>query len=108
MIGETLNKRYYILKLLGSGEHGQTYLAEDRQTPDNTKLVIKQFEPKAQDTLSLRKAKYLFAREVKIQKILSKSDRIPNLIAYFRQGTKFYLVHQFIDGADLGDRARFK
>jgi len=102
MIGETLNKRYYILKLLGSGEHGQTYLAEDRQTPDNTKLVIKQFEPKAQDTLSLRKAKYLFAREVKIQKILSKSDRIPNLIAYFRQGTKFYLVHQFIDGADLG------
>ena len=101
MIGETLNGRYYILKLLGSGEHGQTYLAEERQTPDNTKFVIKQFEPKAQDKLSLRKAKYLFAREIKIQKILGKSDRIPNLIASFQKGNKFYLVHQFIDGADL-------
>ncbi len=101
MIGETLNGRYYILELLGSGEHGQTYLAEERQTANNTKLVIKQFEPKAQDTLSLRKAKYLFAREVKIQKILSKSNRIPNLIANFREGNKFYLVHQYIDGADL-------
>ena len=101
MIGETLNGRYYVLKLLGSGQHGQTYLAEDRYLSANTRVVIKQFEPKAKDTLSLRKAKYLFAREIKIQKILGKSDRIPNLLAHFRLKNKFYLVHQYIDGSDL-------
>ena len=100
MIGETLNGRYYILSLLGSGRCGQTYLAEDRHTKE-TRCVVKQFEPEAKDTLSLRKAKYLFAREVKTLKILGQSDRIPDLLDYFRRGEKFYLVHQFVEGKDL-------
>ena len=123
MIGETLNGRYYVLDILGTGQNGQTYLAEDRQAdtllspppttispsisshlpPKNKRCVIKQFEPKAKDKLSLRKAKYLFAREIKIQKILGRSDRIPNLVDYFRLGDKFYLVHEFIDGSDLSE-----
>ncbi|MCC0177880.1 serine/threonine protein kinase [Waterburya agarophytonicola K14] len=101
MIGETLNGRYHVLSLLGTGKYGQTYLAEDRQAKGNLRCVIKQFEPQAKDTLSLRKAKYLFAREAKILKILGKSDRIPNLLGYFRNGDKFYLVHEFIEGTDL-------
>ena len=101
MIGETLNGRYYILSLLGTGRCGQTYLAEDRHTKGKPRCVIKQFEPEAKDTLSLRKAKYLFAREVKILKILGQSDRIPDLLDYFRRGEKFYLVHQFVEGTDL-------
>lgn len=101
MIGETLNGRYYILSLLGTGRCGQTYLAEDRHTKGKPRCVLKQFEPQAKDTLSLRKAKYLFAREVKILKILSRSDRILDLLDYFRQGEKFYLVHQFVEGTDL-------
>ena len=101
MIRKTLNKRYSIINLLGSGQHGQTYLAEDNQSPADPRCVIKEFEPKAKDTLSLRKAKYLFAREIKILKILGKSDRIPCLLEHFREGNKFYLVHQFIEGTDL-------
>lgn len=101
MIGEILNKRYLIVSLLGTGKYGETYLAEDRQLKGNPTCVIKQFEPKAKDALSLRKAKYLFAREVKILQILGRNDRIPNLLAYFRQGDRFYLVHQFIKGTDL-------
>jgi eukaryotic-like serine/threonine-protein kinase len=102
MIGITLNKRYRVLSVLGTGRCGQTFLAEDSQTKGDSRCVIKQFEPQAKDTLSLRKAKYLFAREVKILKILGKSDRIPDLLAYFQEGDKFYLVHEFIDGTDLG------
>jgi len=102
MIGTTLNKRYLVVSILGTGQHGQTYLAEDNQATKDSRCVIKEFEPQAKDTLSLRKAKYLFAREAKILKILGKSDRIPNLLGYFREGDKFYLVHQFIDGTDLG------
>ena len=101
MIGEILNKRYSIISLLGTGLYGQTYLAKDSQAKGDSRCVVKEFEPKAKDTLSLRKAKYLFAREIKILKILGKSDRIPNLIGHFRQEDKFYLVHQFIDGTDL-------
>ena len=101
MIGETLNKRYFVVSLLGMGLYGQTYLAEDSQAKGDSRCVIKEFEPKAKDTLSLRKAKYLFAREIKILKILGKSDRIPHLMGHFREGDKFYLVHQFIDGTDL-------
>jgi eukaryotic-like serine/threonine-protein kinase len=101
MIGSTLNKRYFIVSLLGTGEYGKTYLAEDRQNPKNPRCVIKEFEPKAKDTISLRKAKYLLAREAKILKILGHSDRIPELLAYFQAGNKFYLVHQLIEGTDL-------
>ncbi len=103
MIGETLDKRYRVLSLLGTGTCGQTYLGSNIQTKQEVPCVIKQFEPEAKDTLSLRKAKYLFAREVKILQILGKSDRIPDLLAYFRQGEKFYLVHEFVDGTDLTD-----
>ena len=104
MIGETLNQRYSIVSLLGSGLYGKTYLAEDSQAKEDSdsRRIIKEFEPKAKDTLSLRKAKYLFAREIKILNILGRSDRIPNLLGHFREGNKFYLVHQFIDGTDLG------
>lgn len=101
MIGETLNGRYRLLSILGTGRCGQTYLAEDNKATGDPRCVIKQFEPEAKDTLSLRKAKYLFAREVKILKILGESDRIPSLLAYFRVDAKFYLVHEFIDGTDL-------
>ena len=101
MIGETLNKRYFVVSLLGSGLYGKTYLAEDGQAKGDSRRVIKEFEPKAKDILSLRKAKYLFAREIKILNILGRSDRIPNLLGHFREGNKFYLVHQFIDGTDL-------
>ncbi|MEM8676759.1 MAG: protein kinase [Cyanobacteria bacterium P01_G01_bin.67] len=108
MIGATLNGRYRILHLLGTGRCGQTYLAQDLQANQAEHFVIKQFEPEAKDALSLRKAKYLFAREVKILQILGKSDRIPKLVAYFRQGEKFYLVHEYVVGTDLtqelGDR----
>lgn len=108
MIGETLNEKYRILRLLGTGKCGQTYLAEDIETNPTVKCVVKQFEPEAKDTLSLRKAKYLFAREVKVLQILGQCDRIPNLLDYFRQGDRFYLVHQFVEGTDLthelGDR----
>jgi len=101
MIGETLNGRYRVLRVLGTGRCGQTFLAKDNKAIAEPRCVIKQFEPEAKDTLSLRKAKYLFAREVKVLKILGKSDRIPKLLAYFREGDRFYLVHEFIDGSDL-------
>ena len=92
MIGVTLNQRYRVLRLLGVGRCGQTYLAQDIQDSQANLCVIKQFEPEAKDPLSLRKAKYLFAREVKILRILGKSDRIPNLLSHFREAGKFYLV----------------
>jgi serine/threonine-protein kinase len=101
MIGKTLDGRYHILSLLGTGRCGKTYLAKDELAKGRPRCVIKQFEPEAKDTLSLRKAKYLFAREVKILKILGQSDRIPDLLGYFHQEEKFYLVHQFIEGTDL-------
>lgn len=101
MIGAILNGRYRILGHLGTGKCGQTYLAQDNQGRGKPRCVIKQFEPEAKDPLSLRKAKYLFAREIKILKILGKSDRIADLLGYFKEGEKFYLVHEFVDGTDL-------
>lgn len=102
MIGTTLNKRYRIQSLLGSGRCGKTYLAQDIQATKDSLCVIKQFEPLAKDPLSLRKAKYLFAREVKVLKILGRSDRISDLLGHFQQGEQFYLVHSYIEGEDLG------
>ncbi|MEL6930544.1 MAG: protein kinase [Cyanobacteria bacterium J06600_6] len=103
MIGEILKDRYRITSILGSGRCGQTYLAEDTTSETPVSCAVKQFEPEAQDPLSLRKAKYLFAREVKILKILGNSDRIPSLLNFFRLDNKFYLVHEYVDGTDLSE-----
>ena len=62
IVGSILENRYRILRELGRGGFGRTFLAEDIQQR-NESCVIKEFDPQVKSKEELRKAKELFARE---------------------------------------------
>jgi len=97
-----LSGRYEIVKPLGGGGFGQTYLAKDRYLPEQPLCVVKQLKPRSNDPRILEVAKQLFEREAKMLYILGdRCDAIPRLLAHFDEGGEFYLVQEYIQGRTL-------
>ncbi|MFB2876761.1 CHASE2 domain-containing protein [Floridanema aerugineum] len=95
--------RYEIIKILGAGGFGETYIAQDTQRPGNPLCVVKQLKPDIYNPKHLDLAKRLFPREAETLERLGKHDQIPQLLAYFEENEEFYLVQEFIDGHSLED-----
>ncbi|NEQ65437.1 MAG: protein kinase [Symploca sp. SIO2D2] len=89
---------YQIVKPLGSGGFGQTFLARDNHLPGNPLCVVKQLKPRVNDAATLEVAKRLFDREAQTLYKLGSHDQIPHLLAHFEQNEEFYLVQDFIEG----------
>ncbi|GAB4225877.1 MAG: hypothetical protein Kow0049_04210 [Stanieria sp.] len=100
LIGTTLRGRYYVIKQLGRGGIGITFLAEDRQC-FNCPCVVKQLKPQRSDRNTLTISRRLFAEEASTLVELGSHDQIPRLLAYFEENEEFFLVQEFIDGYDL-------
>jgi tetratricopeptide (TPR) repeat protein len=89
-------EHYRVIKLLGEGGFGRTYLAEDVDL-FNQKVVIKKLiaidanNPKIQE---------LFAREAE-QLYQMSHPQIPRLYRYFQKNNNFYLIQEFIEGENL-------
>ncbi|AFY59628.1 serine/threonine protein kinase [Synechococcus sp. PCC 6312] len=98
MIGKTFGGRYRILSVLGAGNFGQTFLAEDTHRPGRVKCVVKYLRPARTDGNFLPLARDLFLREAQVLEKLGHHDQIPRLLAYFAEGEEFYLVQDFIEG----------
>ncbi|NER00042.1 MAG: protein kinase, partial [Cyanothece sp. SIO2G6] len=103
MQGTLLNQRYRIIKILGAGGFGQTYLAHDVQHPEGPPCVVKQFKPVSKDATFLQVARRLFDTEAKILERLGQHELIPTFIDSFEEREEFYLVQEFVDGRSLGD-----
>jgi eukaryotic-like serine/threonine-protein kinase len=102
--GTTLRNRYQIIKLLGSGGFGETYLAEDLGIPivPKPKCVVKRLKTQNLNDEQLEWVKNSFQQEAATLYNLGKlHPQIPNLSEYFQEGKEFYLVQDFIDGVDL-------
>ncbi len=102
--GTIIRSRYKIIKLLGSGGFGETYLAEDLDIPTTPKpkCVVKHLRPQSTDTAVIQIAQNLFNREAEVLYRLSNlHSQIPKLHAHFEEGQEFYLVQEFVDGEDL-------
>ncbi|MEH2007241.1 serine/threonine-protein kinase [Nostoc sp.] len=106
-----LKERYRAIKPIGQGGFGKTFLAVDEDKPSKPRCVIKQFYPQAQGTNTLAKAVELFNQEAVQLDELGKHLQIPELLAYFTQEARQYLVQEFIDGQnlaqELGHRGAF-
>jgi serine/threonine protein kinase, bacterial len=102
-----LNNRYRIIKALGAGGFGDTYLAEDTQMPSARKCVIKQLKPITTNPQIYELVQQRFQREAAILEQLGEGcDRIPRLYAYFASTEQFYLVQQWIEGETLTQRVQ--
>nr|WP_223257409.1 serine/threonine-protein kinase [Phormidesmis priestleyi] len=96
----TLRGRYRVLKPLGQGGFGKTFLAVDEDRL-KTYCVIKQFSPQLKGTKGLEKAVRLFEQEAMRLHELGEHPHIPTLLAYFEHDQRLYLVQQFIEGPTL-------
>ncbi|MGK7922346.1 MAG: tetratricopeptide repeat protein [Trichodesmium sp.] len=109
-IGTILNKRYKIIRLLGEGDYGQTYLAQDQQKVENYLCVIKQIKPSSKNPLLLREVKKLFEEEAQIIYNQGRHNQISTVLDEFEDNQDFYLVQEYIEGHSLNyeiDRGKF-
>ncbi|MGE5657172.1 MAG: tetratricopeptide repeat protein [Actinomycetota bacterium] len=101
MIGQLIDRRYRIVKIIGSNPFGQTYVAADTRRPGYPQCVVRELRlpSKISQTPPLLKA--IFQRKAEMIEKLGKHERIPELLAYFEENQNLYLVEEFIVGEDL-------
>lgn len=96
-----INGRYEIMRSLGKGGFGETYLAQDTSLPGNPERVLKKLQPPSNAPSIVQQARDWFAREAEILGKLGKHTQIPNLFDYFEDNGEFYLVQEFVEGHNL-------
>ncbi|MEM6402576.1 MAG: serine/threonine-protein kinase, partial [Cyanobacteria bacterium P01_D01_bin.116] len=97
-----LNNRYQVIRVLGSGGFGDTFLAEDTQMPSGRRCVIKQLKPVQNNPEIYQLVQERFQREAAIlEELGDSSTQIPQLYAYFSEAEQFYLVQEYIEGQTL-------
>jgi serine/threonine protein kinase len=103
--GLILNNRYQIVRLLGQGGFGRTYLALDINQ-SHQQCVLKEFAPQVDKPQELQKAKELFEREASVLKKLQHSQ-IPSFHSWLQVKLAnkdfFFLVQDYIEGDNYWD-----
>ncbi|MEO0395207.1 MAG: serine/threonine-protein kinase [Cyanobacteria bacterium P01_A01_bin.137] len=95
--GPPLGARYNVLRELGEGGFGRTYLAEDLHRFKEL-CVLKEFVPQIDDPALLAKAQELSEREAKVLYQL-QHGQIPKFRELMREGGQLFLVQDYVEGA---------
>jgi serine/threonine-protein kinase len=101
-----LRDRYRVIKALGQGGFGATFLAKDESLPGEPCCVIKQLRPTMTGAHLLPMARELFEREARTLGKIGNHPQVPMLLAYFEDNEQFYLVQEYISGWTLQQEVR--
>jgi eukaryotic-like serine/threonine-protein kinase len=100
-IDKVLLKRYKVIKAIGGGAFGNTYLAIDTAFPGEPHRVVKHLCPQNDEPKNVEIAKRLFKTEAECLAKLGENDQIPRLFSYFEEDGEFYLVQELVEGHTL-------
>jgi len=98
---KVLDGRYKLIKQIGAGGFGHTFIARDMRRPGSPPCVVKQLKPASDDPNFIREARRLFNTEAETLEKLGSHDQIPQLLAYFEEDKQFFLVQEFVEGRSL-------
>jgi len=97
-IGQTINERYLIVSLIGSGGMGNVYLAEHVLLKKKVAIKILHFElSKNKDTLERFKREAIAASNIGQSNIVDVTD-----FGYTEQGNAFFVM-EYVEGESLAD-----
>ncbi|MCB0063305.1 MAG: serine/threonine protein kinase [Caldilineaceae bacterium] len=106
--GTVLRNRYEILELVGQGGMGAVYRASDRRLEGRVcavKEILPQLSENSSSEAELEQLTEQFRTEASI---LARLDHphLPKVSDYFANGSREYLVMDFVDGRDLSELAQ--
>ncbi|MTJ10587.1 MULTISPECIES: serine/threonine-protein kinase [unclassified Anabaena] len=96
-----LRDRFRVVKPIGQGGFGATFLAIEEHLPGKPPCVIKQLRPSGTTPYILQMARELFRREAETLGKIGNHPQIPMLLDYFEDNGQFYLVQEYISGFTL-------
>jgi serine/threonine protein kinase, bacterial len=96
-----LRDRYRVIKSLGQGGFGATFLAHNQALPGEPTCVIKQLRPSGTAPHIMQMARELFEREAQTLGKVGNHPQVPQLLDFFEDKEQFYLVQEYISGATL-------
>ncbi|MBT9314103.1 protein kinase domain-containing protein [Leptothoe spongobia] len=95
-----LANRFEVLAILDQGGYGITYRAIDHHQPSKPACVIKELIHTSPKILKR------FRQEASILEKIGLHSHIPQLLAYFDEGNKFYIAQELIHGHDLSQEIK--
>lgn len=96
-----LQDRYRVIKVIGKGGFGTTFLAKNAVLPGNPVCTIKQLRLASKEPQIIKRASILFRREAATLGKIGNHPQIPSLIDYFETDNQFYLVQEYVQGLTL-------
>jgi len=101
-IPQIIGGRYRVIKLLGEGGFGRTYLVEDMHHLVR-QYAVKHLTFSSNDPNQVVKVRELFKREVETLQKLNGHGQIPKFFDNIEENQELYLVQEFIDGNSFSD-----
>jgi serine/threonine protein kinase len=93
--------RYEIIRPLGRGGFGKTFLAADTYRRGSPKCVVKKLQAQSSLPSLPEKVRMIFEAEAQTLYTLGSHPQIPTFYEHLQQGSEFYIVQELIDGNDL-------